>query len=93
MSTLHLVVSDVENAEMMLKPLGKVRREEVLAISMKDKPGAIFSIARTCAGANVNIRNIYSTSHRSRSDAMIYILVDDIDRAEKAFRSKPVNGL
>lgn len=86
-SVLHLVVSDIETAKVAVEHLGKVSTSEVLAFHMKDKPGAIAAVARRLAGASINIRNIYATTHgRQGKDAMVYVEVNgEIDRAEQLF--------
>jgi hypothetical protein len=86
-TTVHLIVNDVDEARAALKTLGKVTTEEVFTFVMKDKPGTIFSIARACAGAGVNIRNIYATTHQKEGKAAIYLLVDDIEKASRVFES------
>jgi hypothetical protein len=87
-STIHLVVSDHEGAKAALTRIGRVKVEEILAFSMENKPGAIFSIVRTCAGANINIRNLYATTHQARREAMVYVVVDNLEKAKKLLMGK-----
>jgi hypothetical protein len=82
---VHLVVDDSETAKMVLKKLGEdVVPSEVLGIPIQNKPGAIAHIARMCAGASINIRHIYATSFGK--DAMVYLAVDDLEKATQALR-------
>lgn len=89
-STIHLIVNDPETAKIILQPHWKVTTTDLLAFKAKNKPGAIASIGRACAGAEVNIKNIFSTS--LGPDAMVYVLVDDMKRA-LAFFTKWKDGI
>lgn len=81
---VHIVVDDPETGKMVLRDLGEVSAKEVLAIPIKNKPGAIAHIARMCAGAGINIQQIYATSFGK--DAMMYLEVDDLQKAMKAVK-------
>lgn len=83
-SVVHLIVSDVETAKMVLRDIGKVTMTEVVSYQVKNKPGAIADLARRCAGAGINIRHIYATS--LGKEAMCYLAVDDIERAKKVLK-------
>lgn len=83
-TVVHLIVDDVETAKMVLRPIGEMTVAEVLAIPVKNTPGAIAQIARRCAGAQINIRHIYATS--LGKDAMVYLGCDDIKRAMEALK-------
>jgi hypothetical protein len=84
-TTVHTIVDDIDTAKIVLKDHGNVSTEEVLAFSMDNKPGAIFDISRVCAGAGVNIRNIYATTHGAGKGATVYVVVDNVEKALKAF--------
>jgi hypothetical protein len=84
-STIHLIVNDPETAKIILQPHWKVTATNLLAFKVKNKPGAIAAIGRACAGAGVNIRNIYSTT--LGADAMVYVLVDDMEKATTFFKT------
>lgn len=83
-SVVHVIVDDVETAKIVLKQADHVTTTEVLAIKVKNKPGAIAQIARMCAGANINIRHIYATS--LGKEAMVYLSVDDLEKAKKVLK-------
>lgn len=83
-TAVHVVVNDPETAKMVLREIGAVKTTEVLAIPIKNKPGAIAHIARMCAGHQINIRHIYATS--LGKDAMVYLCVDDIAGAKKLLK-------
>ena len=81
---VHLVVNDPETAKMVLRKIGDVSAMDVVAYRVSNKPGAIADLARTCAGAGINIRHIYATS--LGKEAMCYLEVDDMDKAKKALK-------
>lgn len=83
-TALHLIVDDTETAKMVLRDMGEVSTTDVFAFHMKNRPGAIAKIARTCAGANINIRNIYASTG-GKKEATVYLLVDDIEKAKVVF--------
>lgn len=83
-SVVHLIVDDVETAKMVLRDIGTISTTEVLAIQIKNKPGAIAHIARMCAGAKINIHHIYATS--LGKEAMCYLAVDDVETAKKVLK-------
>jgi hypothetical protein len=83
-SVVHLIVDDVETAKMVMRELGNVTTTEVLAMKIKNSPGAIAHVARMCAGAKINIRHIYATA--VGKEAMCYLAVDDIEKAKAALK-------
>lgn len=83
-SVVHLIVDDPETAKIVLREIGPISTTEVLAIEVKNKPGAIAQVARMCAGAQINIRHIYATS--LGKEAMCYVAVDDIAAAKKILK-------
>lgn len=76
---IHLIVSDAETAKFVLKDLGAVTTTEVLAMKLRNKPGAIANIGRSCAAMGVNIRMIYATT--CGKEAMVYVAVEDVTKA------------
>ena len=83
-SVVHLILDDVETAKMVLRTIGDVTTTEVLAVKVKNRPGAIAQVARVCAGASINILHIYATS--LGKEAMVYLSVDDIEKAKKLLK-------
>lgn len=83
-SMIHVIVDDVETAKMVMREMGNVTTTEVLALKVRNSPGAIAHIARMCAGAQINIRHIYATS--LGREAMCYLAVDDIEKAKQALK-------
>lgn len=83
-TVVHLIVDDVETAKMVLREVGPITTTEVMAIKIKNAPGAIAHIARMCAGAGINIKHIYATS--LGKEAMCYLAVDNMEAAKKAIK-------
>ncbi|OGJ65616.1 hypothetical protein A3A67_02120 [Candidatus Peribacteria bacterium RIFCSPLOWO2_01_FULL_51_18] len=81
---VHVIVNDPETAKIVLKEINEVTATEVLAVRIKNKPGAIAHIARMCAGAGINIGHIYATS--LGKEAMVYLSVDDPEKAKKLLK-------
>jgi hypothetical protein len=72
-TAIHLIVSDPDTAKIVLRELGTVKAEEVLALKMKNKTGAIADIGRALAAAGINIGIIYATT--CGKEAMVYVTV------------------
>lgn len=81
---VHVVVDDPETAKMVLREISDVDTLDVLAIPIKNKPGAIAQIARMCAGNGINIEHIYATSFGK--DAMVYLDVTDMEKAKEVLK-------
>lgn len=81
---VHLIVSDVETAKMVLRDIGNVTTTEVVAYEVKNQLGAIADLSRRCAGAGINIRHIYATS--LGKSAMCYLAVDSMETARNALK-------
>ncbi len=83
-TVVHVIVDDTETAKMVLPDIGTLTTTEVLAIQIKNTPGAIAKIARMCAGGGINIRHVYATS--LGKEAMCYLAVDDLEAAKKILK-------
>lgn len=81
-TAIHLIVSDHETAKIVLRDLGTVSTQEVVALKMKNRPGAIADIGRACAASGVNIGMIYATT--CGKEAMVYVTVPEVNAAIKA---------
>lgn len=76
---INMVVDDTETAKIVLRELGTVSARTVIRVELKNKPGAIASVARECAAAGINIHNFYTSV--SGKEAIAYI---DTDNAKQA---------
>ncbi len=80
-STINLIVDDPETAKIVLRELGTVTTRLVISVELKNKPGAVASVARECAAAGLNIHNFYTSM--SGKEGVAYV---DTDNAEQALQ-------
>lgn len=81
---LHFVVEEAERALRALQDaewrvLGV---QEVLTISLDDRPGELGRYARTLANAGINIRSLYIAGGRA-GDKELVVAVDNIHKARR----------
>ena len=81
---IHVIVDDPETAKLLLKDLGTVTSTDVLAIKVKNRPGAIANIGRGCAAMDVNIHMIYSTT--CGREAMVFLVVENVAKAIESLK-------
>lgn len=81
---LHFVVDDPDRALAALKVGGwkVVRRQEVMAVSLDDRPGELGRYARRLADAGMNITTLYTGSSNA-GDLEIVVAVDDVEAARR----------
>lgn len=72
-SVIHLIVNDAETAKIVLKDIGPVTMNEVLMFDIKNKPGAIAAIARDFAIVNINIKNVWATTHGTGGELYVHV--------------------
>lgn len=80
----HFVVDDADGAKAALSDGGYtiVSIEEVLAISLDDRPGELGRFARKLAASGVNIKSFY-TGRAFAGETEIILSVDNLDAARK----------
>ncbi|MBP9773200.1 MAG: hypothetical protein KBD00_01050 [Candidatus Peribacteraceae bacterium] len=83
-SRINMIIDDVETAKMVLSSFGEVIVTPVFEVRLKNQPGSIASVARACAGASLNIRFLYLTSHGK--ETIGYIQVDDMEKAKMVLK-------
>ena len=82
--SVRLVVNHVETTRKVLGALGvKFVEEEVLAVHLSDRPGALGRVTRKLAEETINIDYVYGTIERGSPKALIIVAVSDIKRAAK----------
>jgi hypothetical protein len=81
---LHFVVDDPDRALAALKRDGwrVVHSQEVLAVSLDDRPGELGRYARRLADAGLNITTLY-TGASNAGDLEIIVAVDDVEAARR----------
>lgn len=83
---LRAIVSDLHGASVALKNANYVFKiTPVLAVPLKDSPGALAEVLDILGGANINVEYIYAFVGRQKDKAYVILRVrdDDIDKAAK----------
>lgn len=84
---IRLVVSSEETAKKILDALGSSYTEEdVLAVEVSDKPGALGKVTRKLADHNIDVKYAYGTIEKGVDKAMIIMGVSDLEAAVKVFK-------
>jgi hypothetical protein len=79
---LRIVAMPQATAKKVLDGLGlRYQEEEVLAVRVSDRPGALGKITRKLADAGINIEYAYGSIVKGESRALIIIKVADAKRA------------
>jgi len=81
---LRLILNNTNTAEKALQDEGfTVRRSDVVAVEIPDRPGGMHGISKVLAAENVNVEYAYAFVERSGENAIIIFRFDDIDRGIK----------
>jgi hypothetical protein len=79
---LRIVATPQATAKKVLDGLGlRYQEEEVLAVRVSDRPGALGKITRKLADAGINIEYAYGSIVKGESRALIIIKVADAKKA------------
>jgi hypothetical protein len=81
---LHFVVQEADRAVSALRDAcwEIVGVQEVLTISLDDRPGELGRLARRLANAGINITSLYISGGRAGDKEMV-VAVDDLHRARR----------
>lgn len=81
---LHFVVDDPDRALAALKMSGwkVVQSQQVLAVSLDDRPGELGRYARRLADAGINITTLY-TGGSNAGELEIIVAVGDVEAAQR----------
>ena len=86
-SPVHLLVSSPAKAKRVLQGLGvRVTEEEVLRVTLPDKPGKLGELGLRLASENINIEYAYASIPTGGKNADLIFSVSDIVGAAKALR-------
>jgi hypothetical protein len=81
---VRMVVSNPEAARKVCSTLGlTVGEEDVLAIKVSDKPGALGKVTRKLAEKGINVEYAYGSIVKGADRALIVLGVSDLAVAEK----------
>lgn len=79
------IVDGPEDAYKKLKEKNLIiKMTEIVAVSVKDAPGGLFSAANVLGDAGINIE--YGYAHEGKSEPIIFFRVDKPEEAIKAFK-------
>jgi hypothetical protein len=91
---LRLIVNDNEKARTVLGAKGfTVRKTEVVAVEVPDRPGGLADILKILSEAGVNVEYLYAFVQQSGSNAIIIFRFDETDRAIEVLSKKQVKIL
>jgi len=91
---LRLIVNDNEKAMEILGRKGlTVRKTEVVAVEVPDRPGGLAEILRILFEADINVEYLYAFVQQSGENAIIIFRFDETDRAIEALSKKQVKIL
>jgi hypothetical protein len=86
-SPVHLLVSGPAKAKKVLQDLGvRVTEEEVLRLTLPDKPEVLGKVAARLGAGNINIEYAYASVPTSGKKADLILSVSDVAGASKALR-------
>jgi hypothetical protein len=88
---LRLIVNDNEKAKEVLVQKGlTVRKTEVVAVEVPDRPGGLADIMKVLAEARINVEYLYAFVQQSGENAIIIFRFDETDRAIAVLSEKKV---
>jgi hypothetical protein len=91
---LRLIVNDNEKALEILGRKGlTVRKTEVVAVEVPDRPGGLAEILRVLFEADINVEYLYAFVQQSGENAIIIFRFDETDRAIEVLSKKQVKIL
>ncbi len=81
---VRLVVNSGETAHKVLEAMGlKFTEEDVLAVPVSDRPGALGKLTRKLADHGVDVKYAYGTIEKGAGKAMVIIALSDPAAAAK----------
>ena len=91
---LRLIVNDNEKAKEILSRRGfTVRKTEVVAVEVPDRPGGLADILNILSEASINVEYLYAFVQQSGENAIIIFRFDETDRAINVLAEKKVHIL
>ena len=83
-AAVRLVVNNLATARNVLEKLGlKFTEDEVLAVQVSDRPGALGKLTRKLADHEVDVRYAYATIQKGTGKATVILAVSDPVAATK----------
>lgn len=86
-AAIRMVVDKPAAAKKVLAALGwESTEEDVVGLTLSDKPGSLGSVANKLAKAEINIQYAYTGSAKGRQKVSAFFAVADVKAALKALR-------
>jgi hypothetical protein len=86
-SPIHLLVTSPAKAKKVLQGLGvRITEEEVIRVTLPDKPGALGEVGVRLGAGNINIEYAYASVAAGGKKADLVLSVSDVAGASKALR-------
>ncbi len=86
-SPIHLQVTSPAKAKKILQDLGlRVTEEEVLRVTLPDRPGVLGEVGARLGAANINVEYAYASVPAGGKKADLVLSVSDVVGAGKALR-------
>lgn len=81
---LRLIVNEPDKVERVLRGGNfPVKTNDVLALTVADKPGGLLEQVKKLTAAGINIEYVYAFAASANSEARVVLKVDDLERAER----------
>ena len=86
-SPIHLLVSSPAKAKRVMQELGvRVTEEEVLRITLPDKPGVLAEVGKRLGAGNINVEYAYASIPTGGKKGDLILSVSDVMGATRALR-------
>ena len=85
--SVRLVVNHPDTARKVLQALGvKFMEDQVLALRLSDRPGALGRVTRKLAENDINIEYAYGSIQKGAPKALNVMAVSDLEKAAKLLK-------
>jgi hypothetical protein len=84
MGSVRLLVSQLDTAKGVCDAMGvKYVEEQVLAVNINDRPGALGKVTRKLAEKGINVEYLYGSIEKGSKRALIVMGVTDVEAAAR----------
>lgn len=91
---LRLIVDDLDKAKNAIESAGfTVKKTDVIAIQVPDKPGGLANILNVLSAQSINIEYMYAFVEKASQDAVVIFRIEKINDAIEALKSNNIKVL
>lgn len=90
---VRLIVSDAEKARAILSEMTLVSTNNVLAVEMADRSGALSTVLSALDSQQVNVEYMYAFAGKQPLNAYVVMQVSDIAKAEEILEKNNIGTL